>query len=86
MWIAVRAPGLVTVLAGHGIAALTFLLSFRSPLRSIWFPQFFILLSLATVILLGLTVRRDPSPRRHRDEMTGDSVPGSGQMAAPLPV
>ncbi|MGO9409451.1 MAG: sensor histidine kinase [Spirochaetia bacterium] len=54
MWIAVRAPGLVTVLAGHGIAALTFLLSFRSPLRSIWFPQFFILLSLATVILLGL--------------------------------
>ncbi len=54
MWIAVRAPGLVTVLAGHGIAALTFLLSFRSPLRSIWLPQFFILLSLATVILLGL--------------------------------
>jgi len=54
MWIAVRAPGLITVLAGHGIAGLVFFLTYRSSLRPVWLPQFFILLSLATVILLAM--------------------------------
>jgi signal transduction histidine kinase len=48
-----RVPSLVTILAGHGVAGAVFLLSFRNPvLRPIWLPQFFILLSAATVGLL----------------------------------
>lgn len=54
MWMAVRAPSLVTTLAGHGVAGLVFFLSFRTSLRPIWLPQFYILLSLATVLLLVL--------------------------------
>jgi signal transduction histidine kinase len=52
MWRPFRAPGLVTTLAGHGVASLVFLLSFQTSIRSVWLPQFFILLSLATVFLL----------------------------------
>ncbi len=52
MWRPFRALGLVTTLAGHGVASLVFLLSFRTSIRSVWLPQFFVLLSLATVFLL----------------------------------
>ena len=58
MWIAVRAPSLVTTLAGHGVAGLVFFLSFRSPLRSVWLPQFFILLAVATALLLFVLLCR----------------------------
>ena len=54
MWIAARAPSLVTVLAGHSVAGVVFFLSFRSSLRAVWLPQFFILLVLATVLLLSV--------------------------------
>ena len=49
---AVRASGLATVLAGNGIAGLAFFLSFRTPIRQAWLPQFFILLCVATSLLL----------------------------------
>lgn len=53
MWISVRAPSLVTTLAGQGVAGLVFFLSFRNPgVRAPWLPQFFLLLSVATVLLL----------------------------------
>ncbi len=58
MWIAVRAPSLVTTLAGHGVAGLVFFLSFQSSLRSVWLPQFFILLVLATGLLLFVLLCR----------------------------
>ncbi len=57
---AVRAPSLVTTLVGHGVAGLVFFLSFRASVRSIWLPQFYILLSLATIVLLVM-----PGLRRH---------------------
>ena len=58
MWIAVRAPSLVTTLAGHGVAGFVFFLSFRSSLRSVWLPQFFILLAVATALLLFVLLCR----------------------------
>jgi signal transduction histidine kinase len=58
---AVRAPSLITTLAGHGVAGLVFFLSFRNPtIRPVWLPQFYILLSLATALLLVV-----PGFRRH---------------------
>ena len=54
MWRPFRAPGLVTTLAGHGVAGVVFFLSFRAPIRSVWLPQFFVLLSLATACLLAM--------------------------------
>ena len=57
--IAVRAPSLVTTLAGHGVAGLVFFLSFRDPgLRPHWLPQFFLLLSAATALLLAAPLFR----------------------------
>jgi hypothetical protein len=58
MWNAVRAPSFVTTLAGHGVAGLVFFLSFRSSLRSVWLPQFFILLVVATALLLFVLLCR----------------------------
>jgi len=55
----VHVPGLVTALAGHAAAALLFVLTFRAPIRSVWLPQYMILLSLATALLLAV-----PSCRR----------------------
>ncbi|HVO38330.1 MAG TPA: sensor histidine kinase [Spirochaetia bacterium] len=53
LWTVTRVTNLVTTLAGHGVAAAMFLFSFTNPaLRGVWLPQFFILLSLATALLL----------------------------------
>jgi signal transduction histidine kinase len=50
-----RAPSLVVTLAGHGVAAVLFLLTFNVPsLRAVWLPQFCLLLSIVTVLLLVL--------------------------------
>jgi len=52
-WIAARAPSLGTILAGHSAAGLLFFFTFRdSALRPVWLPQFYVLLSLATMLLL----------------------------------
>lgn len=59
-----RAPGLVTTLAGHGVAGAILFLSFRNPLlRPIWLPQFFILLATATGLLLAVPGFRRTSRR-----------------------
>jgi signal transduction histidine kinase len=64
MWMAVRAPSLVTTLAGHGVAGLVFFLSFRNPaIRPIWLPQFFLLLFLSTVFLLVAPLLRRSAQR-----------------------
>ncbi|HUI70278.1 MAG TPA: hypothetical protein VL354_07125, partial [Spirochaetia bacterium] len=57
---ALRAPSLVTTLLGHTIAAAVFFLTFRTSLRAVWLPQFYLLLSLATVLLLVV-----PGLRKH---------------------
>jgi len=57
---AVRAPSLVTTLAGHCVAGVIFFLSFHASIRPIWLPQFYILLSLSTVLLLAV-----PGLRKH---------------------
>jgi len=52
-WIAARAPSLGILLAGHSVAGLLFCFTFPNPaLRPVWLPQFYVLLSLATVLLL----------------------------------
>jgi signal transduction histidine kinase len=52
-WIAARAPSLGILLAGHSVAGLLFFFTFPNPaLRPVWLPQFYVLLSLATVLLL----------------------------------
>jgi signal transduction histidine kinase len=64
IWMAVRAPSFATTLAGHCVAGLIFLFSFRSStIRPQWLPQFFILLSAATVLLLMVPGRRRTSRR-----------------------
>jgi signal transduction histidine kinase len=52
-WIEVRAPSIATILAGQSVAGLVFFFTFHnSALRPIWLPQFYVLLLLATVLLL----------------------------------
>jgi signal transduction histidine kinase len=64
MWWAVRAPGFATTLAGHCVAGLIFLFSFRTiALKAVWLPQFFVLLSAATALLLAVPGRRKTSRR-----------------------
>jgi signal transduction histidine kinase len=51
--LAVRAPSFAVTLAGHGVAGVIFFLTFPAPsLRGIWLPQFYLLLALATALLL----------------------------------
>jgi len=51
--LAVRAPSLAVTLAGHGVAGVIFFLTFPVPyLRGVWLPQFYLLLALATALLL----------------------------------
>ncbi len=46
-------PSLVVILCGHAVAGVVFLLAFQPlRLRSIWLPQFFVLLCIATGLLL----------------------------------
>ena len=56
-----QTPSLVVTLCGHAVAGVLFSLTFQSPrLRLIWLPQFFILLCIATVLLVvALRVRRN---------------------------
>jgi signal transduction histidine kinase len=50
---AVRAPRLVVTVAGHGVAGVLFFLTFPAPsVRAAWLPQFYLLLALATALLL----------------------------------
>ena len=64
MWMAVRAPSLVTTLAGHCVAGLVFFFSFRNPsIRPIWLPQFYALLSACTLLLLVMPGTRRSSYR-----------------------
>lgn len=60
---AVQAPSLVTTLCGHAVAAVVFFLTFDAPrVRSIWLPQFYLLLLIATALLLAaLRCRRNVS-------------------------
>ncbi len=52
-WIAARASRIGTILTGHTVAGLLFFFSFRDfELRPIWLPQFYVLLVLATMLLL----------------------------------
>ncbi len=52
-WIAARAPSIGTILAGHTVAGLLFFFTFHnSALRPVWLPQFYVLLALATMLLL----------------------------------
>jgi signal transduction histidine kinase len=58
-WIAARAPSLGTILAGHSIAGLLFFFTFRdATLRPVWLPQFYVLLCLATMLLLIVRLLR----------------------------
>ena len=58
-WIADRATSVGTVLAGHGMAGLLFFFTFRdASLRPIWLPQFYVLLCLATLLLLVVSAVR----------------------------
>jgi signal transduction histidine kinase len=52
-WIAARASRIGTILTGHTVAGLLFFFTFRDfELRPIWLPQFYVLLVLATMLLL----------------------------------
>jgi len=58
-WIVVRAPSIGTILAGQSVAGLVFFFTFHnSALRSIWLPQFYVLLFFATALLLLVLVCR----------------------------
>ena len=48
----VHVPSLTIALLGHGVAAVTFSLTFHGPVRDVWLPQFFLLLGAATALLL----------------------------------
>jgi signal transduction histidine kinase len=59
----IHTPSLAATLWGHAVAGVVFFLTFHTPrLRSIWLPQFFLLLFLATALLLAaLRSRRNVS-------------------------
>lgn len=59
--VSVQTPSLVTTLCGHAVAGTVFFLTFQVPrIRSIWLPQFSVLLLLATVLFLAvLRTRRN---------------------------
>jgi signal transduction histidine kinase len=58
---AIHAPSLVTTFCGHAVAGIFFFLTFHAPrIRSIWLPQFFLLLFFATgLLLVALRGRRN---------------------------
>src|SRR5208337_4132032 len=58
---AAHTPSLVAILCGHAVAGVVFFLTFQPlRIRSIWLPQFFVLLCIATgLLLVGLRARKN---------------------------